>query len=266
MAARHHAPHRGDRRVRGLPVQHDGQHRRLALDGPGCRAVDAGTRTPPASLRGPRRQCAARRPAVDDQAAGDLRQLPDAAALEVPPADARPERGLLPGRVRRPHRHQGDADRIGGARSVADRRRDAGVRHDLLRHPALGAGRLRPLAGRTVRALGRTVCGVVVVFRAAARTGRQGTGRCPFADDRPDHRRLRKHCNGEAVLARAPRGRLRTRRDVRVPRHRAPPDATRHRLRDRQPHPVDLASRCSCGRRARWAWVRWPPRRRWRSG
>jgi len=32
MAPRDDAPHRGDRRVRGLPLQHDGQHRRLAVD------------------------------------------------------------------------------------------------------------------------------------------------------------------------------------------------------------------------------------------
>ena len=85
-------------------------------------AVDAGAGAAAAAGRRARRQHAAGRAAVDDQAAGALRQFPDAAALELPPADARPEHGLLPGRVRRPHRDQGDADGAGRARHLAHRR------------------------------------------------------------------------------------------------------------------------------------------------
>jgi len=58
-----------------------------------------------------------------------------------------------------------------------------------------------------------------LLLRAAARQGRQGPGRRTFADDRAHHRRLHQHRNGQALLARAPRGQLRAQCDGRVPRH-----------------------------------------------
>ena len=53
-----------------------------------------------------------------------------------------------------------------------------------------------------------------------------------------------------------PRGRLRALGDAGVPRHRAPADAPRHRLRDRQPHAVDAAGRRAPPARRLWLWTK----------
>ena len=106
--------------------------------------------------------------AVDVQAPGAGRQLPDAAALELPPPDAAAEHELLPGRVRRAHRHQGDADGAGGARRLDDPGRHPGLRADLLRHHGGGGRRLRRLAAAALRRLGAAVHRGAALLRAAA--------------------------------------------------------------------------------------------------
>ena len=99
----------------------------------------------------------------------------------------------------------------------------------------------------------------------------QAAGRRALADDRPHHRRVHQHRDGQALLAREARGGLRARRDAGVPRDGARADAARHRLRDRQSRAVDgrssrprRARRCGCGRKARSASARSRRRRRWR--
>ena len=137
------AAHRRHRRVRGAAVQHDGPYRRLARRGRAGPAVDRAAHHAAAAGRRADRQHRRRGAAIGDQAAGAGRQLPDAAALELPSADARAEHGVLSGRVRRPHRHQGDADGARRARRVDRRGRAPGVRDHLFRDDAGRAGRLR---------------------------------------------------------------------------------------------------------------------------
>ena len=86
-------------------------------------------------------------------------QFPDAPALELPPPAAPAEHELLPGRVRRACRHQGDADRAGRARHLAHGGRHPGLHHDLLRDDGRGGGQLRRLAAPAVPRLGRAVRG-----------------------------------------------------------------------------------------------------------
>ena len=93
------------------------------------------------------------------------------------------------------------------------------------------------------------------VLRAAARPRRARAGRRALADDRPHHRRVHQHRDGEALLARAARGGLRARGDAGVPRHRARADAARHRLRDRQPRAVDGADRRAPPASTLWLWT-----------
>src|SRR5215472_583789 len=102
VPARHDAADRGDRRVRGAALLLPRQHRRLALQGGAVSALGAGAPTLAAARGRARRQHPAGRAPIDDQAADALRQLPDAVALEFPPADAWAKHELLPGRVRGP--------------------------------------------------------------------------------------------------------------------------------------------------------------------
>ena len=199
LPAVHHRTDGDHRCLRGAAVQHDGEHRRLARQGRAERTLDYRTPAPAAAGHGARRQHSPDRAAIRDQAAGTLRQFPDAPALELPPAIARPEHALLPGRVRRAHRHQGHADGARGARHVAHRLRAAGIRRHLFRHHDGGTGRLRPLAARPVSGLGGVLCRRAVVLRAPARPGGQGAGRRALADDRAHHRRVHQHRDGEAL-------------------------------------------------------------------
>ncbi len=184
--------------------------------------------------------------AVDVQAPGDGRQLPDAPALELPPPAAAPEHALLPGRVRRPHRHQADADRTGGARRVDDPGRHPGVRADLLRHHGGSGRRLRRLAAAALPRLGAVVHRRTALLRAAPGAHRQGSGRRALDDDRAHHRRLHQHRHRQAVLACRARVRLCAFGDAGVPGHGVCADAAGQRLRDRQPparHRVDPGHR-----------------------
>ena len=157
VSAHHDLAHRDDRCVRSAALRHAGRHRRLVVEGAAGGALDAGGAAPAAARRRAHRQHRPGGAAVDDQAADAVRQLSDAAALEVPPSDARAEHELLPGRVRRPHRDQGDADRARRARHLADRRRATGLRDHLLRHAARGAGKFRRPPARPVPRLGGAV-------------------------------------------------------------------------------------------------------------
>ena len=169
------AAHRRHRRVRGAAVRHARPHRRLARPAAARRGCGPSTaRTLLLLAAGAAGQHAAGGAAVDVQAPGDGRQLPDAAALELPSPDAAPEHALLPGRVRRPHRHQADADRAGGARRVDDPGRHPGVRADLLRHHGGGGRRLRRLAAAALPGLGAAVHRRAALLRAAAGAHRQG--------------------------------------------------------------------------------------------
>ena len=144
-----------------------------------------------------------------------FRELPDAAALEFPPADARAEHELLPGRVRRPRRDQGDADGARRARHLAHRRRHPGVHRHLLRDDARRRRQLRPVDARCRSSAGwRCTACALWLLRAAARQGRRGAGRRALVDDRARDGRLHQHRDRQAVLACEPRGRLRARRDA----------------------------------------------------
>ena len=180
---------------------------------------------------------AARRAAVAAQAAGAGRQLPDAAALELPPPDARPEHELLPGRVRRPHRDQGDADRARGARHLDDRAPTSWSSSSSTSSTHARACSAASTPGCCCRSSAGWRCTWLRCAYFVPRLGRvaQAAGRRALADDRAHHRRLHQHRDRQAVLARAARGRLRARRDAGVPGHRARADAAGHRLRDRQP-------------------------------
>ena len=226
-----------------------------------------------AAVAGAGRQHRAGRHAGAVQVPGHLQQFPDAAALAVPPPDARAEHDLLPGRIRRPHRHQGHADGAGGARHLAHRRRHPGLRAHLFRHHGGGGRRLRRLADGALPRLAGAVPDHLVVLRAEAGQGGAGAGRRALADDGPRHRRLHQHRHRQAVLALAPRGAFRAQRDAGVHGHRLRPDAAGDGLRDRQPDPERAAHRRHrrrqpdrCGRRARSAWARWRRPRRWLSG
>ena len=104
-------------------------------------------------------------------------------------------------------------------------------------------GGLRRLADGAFPRLAGAVRGDAVVLRAAPGQGGAGAGRRALADDRPRHRRLHQHRHRQAVLAFAPRGALRARRDAGVHGHGLRPDAAGDGLRDRQPDPERAAHR-----------------------
>ena len=136
-----------DRCLRGLPVQHAWAY-----------VVDWLARVEPSQLWTQERghllllaailmgSPSAHSTADADQAPGAGGESADATALEFPPPDARSEHAVLPGRVRRPRSHQGDADRARHARCGDDHLRHHGVRGDLLRH--------HHRAGRAIRLRG----------------------------------------------------------------------------------------------------------------
>jgi ATP-binding cassette, subfamily B, multidrug efflux pump len=105
---------------------------------------------------------------------------------------------------------------------------------------------------------------MVTLWFFVPRLGRwPGAGRRALADDRPHHRRLHQHRHRQAVLARAPRGRLCPRRDAGVHGHGLP--------QMRLVTGFETSTSCSraaggstagaalcCGCRARWVSGRWP--------
>ena len=266
------ALHRRHRRVRGAAVRDARPARRLAGTGGACPALGhASAQNFLLLLGGAGRQPAGRRAVRPAQVPGAVRELPDAAALELPPADARPEHELLPGRVRGPRRDQGDADGARRARRLADRHRHPRVHRHLLRDHARDRRHVRPAHARARSSAGsRSTSAEPRLLRAAPGQGRGGTGRRALADDRTRDRRVHQHRDGEAVLARQPRGRLRARFDAGVHADGLRAGPPGERLRDHQPraqHGADRAPRpawrCGCGCRARWASARSPPRAPW---
>ena len=150
----------GHRADRGVAVRLPRQSRRLAVEGgPRHLLVDA---RPVPHRHGRHR---AGRPAGAEillrgrGAPGAARQLRHAHALAGAPLRAAPVHGLLQRRLRRPRRHQGDADRDGGARGGHEDRRGAALRLHLLhrrRHPVRGdrpaaVGAAAAVAGRLPR-------------------------------------------------------------------------------------------------------------------
>ena len=267
----HDALHRRDRCVRGPAVRDARQARRHAGTSGTRAALGHGAAEFPAADHGAGRQPAGRRSVRPAQVPGAVREFPDAAALELPPADARPEHELLPGRVRGPRRHQGDADGTRSARRLADRHRHPRVHRHLLRDHAGDRGFVRPADAGTISRLAHPLRPEPGLLRAAPGQGRRGTSRRALADDRTRHRRVHQHRDRQAVLARQSRGRLRARLDAGIHADGLRAGTAGQRLRDHQPraqHAVDRchrrAWRCGCGRRARWAWARSPPPARWR--
>ncbi len=219
----------------------------------------------PAVDRGPGRQPAGRRAVRPAQVPGVVRELPDAAALELPPADARPEHELLPGRVRGPRRDQGDADGARRARRLAHRHGHPRVHRHLLRDHARDRRDVRPAHARPVRRLARAVLGEPGLLRAAPGESRRGTGGRALPDDRARDRRIHQRRDGEAVLACEPRSQLRARLDAGIHADGLRAGPPGERVRDHQPraqHGVDRrhrrrgavavgAGRSGCGRRRR---------------
>ena len=207
------------------------------------------------------------------QAPGAVAQLPDAAALELPPADARPEHELLPGRVCRPGRHQGDADLAGGARRRDDRRRHPGVHRHLLRHHGrrcVGTFDLRLL----LPFMGWLALYAVALVRTSCRAWQGGgkaqadarslmTGRITDAYTNIATVKLFSHASREAGFARAAMQEFM--------QHGLRADAAGERLRDHEPRPEHAADRrhrrrgaVAVDARARWASGRSRRRAPWR--
>ena len=143
---------------------------------------------------------------------------------------------LLPGRVRRPHRDQGDADRAGGARRLDDPGRHPGLRGDLFRHAwwrcvgGFDAWLLLPFLGWLalyVAAMCYFVPRLGRVAKAQADARSLMTGRITDAYTNIATVKLFSHAQREAGFARSG--------DAGVHGDRARPDAAGHRLRDRQP-------------------------------
>ena len=248
--ARHDTLHGRDRGVRGAAVLDARTRRRLADCSRAGAVLGEGARQAAVPRRDHRREPADRGARGFSQAPGAGRELPDADALELPPADARPEHELLRGRVCRPHRRQGDADRACRARHLDDRRRDGGVHRHLLRNHRRRAGRLRPVDAAAVSRLARALSRYAGLVRAAARPRRHAAGGCALADDGPDRRCVHQYRDRQALLSCEARSRIRARCNARIHAHRIRAVPAGHRLRDRQPHAQHDPHRRQRGRRA----------------
>ncbi len=226
LADRHGAAGRRHRRRRDRAVQLHGldhrlaRHRRprhLPRDGRLEAGPDGGVPARRAAVAADLRH--AHHPPDADRQPAAAHPL-DGASLPLAPVDE-----LLPGRVRRPHRRQADADGACRARSGDEAARRHGVRRRLFRRRGGAGGDERHLARRAVRRLAHRLRGAALLLRAQARQGRRGAGRRPLADDRAHRRQLHQYRHGEALLALAPRGVLRARGHGSVHGHRAQADA-----------------------------------------
>ena len=226
--------HRDHRRIRGAAVQHARPRRRLARQSRACQAL-VGTAKKPAAARGdPRGQHAADRPTKPHTPPDARGQFRDAPALGFPPQHACAELELLSGRIRRPGRDQGHADRARGARYLDDRRGHPRLCGDLLRDDRARGRRLQSVAAAAVPRLAGVLCRLGLVFRAALGRGRQVAGGCAIDDDGAHHRRVHQHRNRQIVLAHAARERLCAQRDGGVSADRLPANAHGHGVRSRQ--------------------------------
>ena len=141
---------------------------------------------------------------------------PDAHPLAGAPLPAQAVDDLLPGRVRRPHRHQADADGACRARMRHQADRRPQLRRRLFPRHAVHRRLGRLAAGRAARCLARVLRRAAALLHSAARQGFGGTGRRALDHDRPRRRQLHQHPDGEAVLACPARGFLRARRAWRL--------------------------------------------------
>ena len=162
--------------------------------------------------------------AEPDRQPGDRRQRLQPDPLAEPLARGAPVLGVLPERLRRPHRQPRDADRTGDARDASSRC-ITGVWYILVYGTSalmLLASR-RPLAGAADRALVRRLSRAAAPVRAAHARPLQGDVRGALDADRAHRRQLHQHPHRQAVRARPRRGRLCARGDRRA--HRAVPRA-----------------------------------------
>ena len=177
-------------------------------------------------------------------------------ALADAPLRAAPEPGLLPERLRRPHRHQGDADRAWRVRESVMQLIEAiwstsavyfvGA---VVIFAAADRRLLVPLAG-----LARALYRRAALLRAAAGQRSTAAGRCALADDRPHHRRytniatvkLFAHADREDGYARAAMQEF--------TRHRARADAPGHASSSRATTRSRLLLIVAARRLALWLW------------
>ena len=143
---------------------------------------------------------------------GDLGQRLEPHPLAEPLVRGAAVLGVLPERLRRPHRQPRDADRAGDPR-------DAGrAAHQRLVHPGLRHHRADParvgrsLAGAAGRAVVPRLSGDAARAGAAHARPLQGGVRGALDAHRAHRRQLHQHPDGEAVRARARGGRLCARR------------------------------------------------------
>jgi hypothetical protein len=222
---RNDGAHGRHRRVRGAFVQHARPRGRLAGEGRSRQIVGHTAQAAARARCHPRVQHAFDSSAESHPPPNARRQFRHAPALGLPSQHARAKPELLPGGIRRPRRHEGHADRARRAGCLDDPRRHFGLRRHLLRHHRARRRRLQPLAALAVLGLAHALCSVRLVFRPAPRRRRQVPSRCPLHDDRPHHRCLYQHRNGQTVLAHPARERLCQKRHGRVPANRQPPNA-----------------------------------------
>ena len=190
------------------------------------------------------------------------RQLPDADPLERASLPAAAVDGLFPGRIRRAHRHQADADLAGGARDRGQAARHRQLRAGVFRrHPDRG-GQRGLATDAAVRGLVGLLRAADALVRAADGQGLAATGRRAFRHDRAHRRQLHQHRHGQAVLAFAARAGLRTGGDGRFPADRLPADAPGHHRARRAVHAGHGAA--GGGGRARHLAVAARPRQRGR--
>ena len=212
-----HRPHRG------VAVRLSRQHGRLAV---ACRPRHVlGDARPLPRRHGGRR---AADPAGAEvllrirRAPGCARRLRHAHPLAGAPLRAAPVDGLLQRRFRRPRRHQGDADRHGGARSRHEGRRGAALRLHLLHRRGVPVRGDRSQAVGAAAAVARRLPRHHALLHPAPRPHLACAVGRALHHDRPHRRHLYQHLDGEDVRPCRPRGRLRPREHEPLPRYGAP--------------------------------------------
>ena len=141
-------------------------------------------------------------------APGPARQLCDAHPLGGAPLRAAPVDGLLHQRLRRPRRHQGDADGARRARRGDEVHRGAGLCRGLFRRRADPRGHRRPLADDPAAHLAGGLCRGLLVLRAPLGKLSQVQAETALAGHRPRRRQLHQHSHRQALRPCRPRGRL----------------------------------------------------------
>ncbi len=133
--------------------------------------------------------------------------------LAQQPACPAPVGGVVPERLRRPHRQPDDADRPRRGRGDVPDLRRRGLRGRLPDRRALAAERHRPAPRPAALGLARLLPLAGCLDDPARWQGVQGLLRCPLGDHRADRRQLHQHPVGEALRPHPHRGGLRHRGD-----------------------------------------------------